>query len=105
MLPREGPLLPGDQLSDMDNSITVQVTAALEALLRVEASSELELLQAAYHLGNRHVAVELHKKELLLLDDDVMAVMLKGRGLLVQRCFQSFDPEDGAYQLHYKAQR
>ena len=99
-LPRVGSLQPGDLLGDHSGSTVVQVTAAPEALLRVQGSHPLELLQAAYHLGNRHVALELHEQELLLPEDSVLAAMLKGRGLSVSRCFQPFAPEGGAYGGH-----
>ena len=88
-LPRECSLQPGDLLGDQSGSTVVEVTAAPEALLRVQGSHPLELLQAAYHLGNRHVALELHEQELLLPDDSVLATMLEGRGLTVSRCLSS----------------
>jgi urease accessory protein len=99
-LPRHGPLEPGDQLSDADASVRVEVVAALEDLLQVQAPTSLDLLAAAYHLGNRHVALELHDQELLLLDDSVLASMLKGRGLVVTPCRRPFLPEGGAYAGH-----
>ncbi len=99
-LPRQGALRPGDCLTDQAGSVRVEVTAAAEALLRVEAGSALALLQAAYHLGNRHVALELHEQQLLLLDDPVLADMLEIRGLRVSRCCQPFAPESGAYSGH-----
>ena len=99
-LPREGSLQPGDLLGDQSCSTIVEVTAAPEALLRVQGSHPLELLQAAYHLGNRHVALELHEQELLLPEDSVLAAMLKGRGLTVSHCLQPFAPEGGAYGGH-----
>ena len=99
-LPRHGPLEPGDQLSNADASVWVEVEAALEDLLQVQAPTSLDLLAAAYHLGNRHVALELHDKELLLLDDSVLAAMLKGRGLVVISCRRPFLPEGGAYADH-----
>ena len=99
-LPREGSLQPGDLLGDQSGSTVVEVTAAPEALLRVQGSHPLELLQAAYHLGNRHVALELHEQELLLPEDSVLATMLEGRGLTVSRCQQPFAPEGGAYGGH-----
>ena len=68
-LPRDGVLHPGDQLVDALRSCLVVVEAAPEALLRVEALSALSLLQAAYHLGNRHVALEVHEQELFLLEN------------------------------------
>ena len=99
-LPRHGPLEPGDQLSDAEVSVRVEVVAALEDLLLVQAPTSLDLLAAAYHLGNRHVALELHDQELLLLDDSVLASMLKGRGLVVTQCRRPFLPEGGAYASH-----
>ena len=99
-LPRHGALKPGDWLTDQAGSVRVEIAAAPEALLRVEAGSALALLQAAYHLGNRHVALELHEQQLLLLDDPVLADMLVSRGLRVSRCCQPFAPERGAYAEH-----
>ena len=99
-LPRDGVLNPGDLLVDAAQSCLVVVKAASEGLLRVQAASSLSLLQAAYHLGNRHVALELHAHELLLLEDSVLAGMLEGRGLQVSRCRRPFSPERGAYAGH-----
>lgn len=96
-LPREGPLQPGDRLMDGRRTMQVEVVAAAESLLRVQASSTLELLQAAYHLGNRHVALELHHDELLLQEDSVLEGMLRSRGLAVSVCQRPFLPEGGAY--------
>ncbi len=99
-LPRERALMPGDRLTDSHEQVQVLVTAGTEELLRVEAATSLALLEAAYHLGNRHVALELHEDELLLLNDSVLASMLKGRGLKVTRCCRPFMPEGGAYIGH-----
>ena len=96
-LPRDGALQPGDLLLDELRSLQVEVIAAPERLLRVRAASPLELLQAAYHLGNRHVPLELHEQELFLLEDSVLAVMLTSRGLQLSACDRSFVPEGGAY--------
>ena len=96
-LPRDGALQPGDLLLDHLRSLQVEVIAAPERLLRVRAASPLELLQAAYHLGNRHVPLELHEQELLLLEDSVLAVMLTSRGLQVSACERPFVPDGGAY--------
>jgi urease accessory protein len=57
----------------------------------------LALLQAAYHLGNRHVAMELHADQLLLLQDSVLEDLLRQRGLSVERLQAPFQPEAGAY--------
>ena len=100
-LPRQGPLDPGDLLTDRQDAHHVRVTAAEEDLLEVQGESPLQLLQAAYHLGNRHVALELQWDRLLLLDDPVLAAMLEGRVLRVRRCEQAFHPEGGAYGHHH----
>ena len=100
-LPRDGVLCPGDQLSDATSSVVVEVVAASESLLKVCASSPLDLLQAAYHLGNRHVALELHQHHLFMLADSVLETMLRGRGLSITPCDQPFHPEGGAYMGHY----
>ena len=99
-LPRDQSLQPGDQLCDADGIIRVEVTAAPEALLRVQAATPLDLMQAAYHLGNRHVALELHEQELFLLDDSVLEDLLKSRGLMLSRCIRPFSPDGGAYGVH-----
>ena len=96
-LDRGEPLQPGEWLSGASGGPVVQVIAAPETLLRVRARAPLELLQAAYHLGNRHVALELRATELRLLDDPVLADLLGRRGLLVDRLQEPFQPEAGAY--------
>ena len=96
-LERGAPLQPGEWLSGARGGPAVQVVAAPETLLRVRAPAPLELLQAAYHLGNRHVALELRATELRLLDDPVLADLLGRRGLLVDRLQEPFQPEAGAY--------
>jgi urease accessory protein len=78
----------------------VRVEAAPEPLLQVSSSEPLALLQAAYHLGNRHVAMELHANRLLLLDDSVLADLLRRRGLQVECLEAPFCPEPGAYEGH-----
>lgn len=99
-LPRGGVLQPGDQLGDSAGTVRVEVMAAAEMLLRVQASSPLQLMQAAYHLGNRHVALELQEQDLFLLDDSVLAAMLTSRGLQLTPCTRPFAPEGGAYEAH-----
>ena len=75
----------------------VQVRAALEELMQVRSADPLALLQAAYHLGNRHVAMEIRAGELRLLADSVLAHLLEHRGLQVDQLQAPFQPESGAY--------
>ena len=96
-LPRGEPLAPGELLAPEVGELRVLVEAAPEPLLRVRAATALALLQAAYHLGNRHVAMEIHPEELRLLHDPVLAQLLLHRGLLVEAIEAPFHPESGAY--------
>ncbi len=98
-LPRDGCLLDGDVLTNESTSIEVQVHAAKESLLVVSANTSLELLTAVYHLGNRHVSVELDTDRIFLLEDSVLHKMLRGRGLLVEYINRPFFPELGAYEV------
>lgn len=96
-LPRGTVLQDGDLLrSDMDERV-VRVVAKLEPVLTASASSPLGLLQAAYHLGNRHVPLEITSTYLRLAPDPVLKDLLEHRGLQVVEEMQPFEPETGAY--------
>lgn len=99
-LPRGEPLRPGEWLAPEAGPVRVQVAAAPERLLRVRAAGGLALLQAAYHLGNRHVAMEIDAEELRLLHDPVLAHLLEHRGLRLELMEAPFHPEAGAYGSH-----
>lgn len=98
-LPRGDALQPGDWLLSADAAVAVAVVAAPERLLRVSAADPLALLQAAYHLGNRHVALELRGDHLLLPLDSVLRDLLLHRGLVVHEVEAPFLPEAGAYAV------
>ena len=98
-LPRGGGRLrPGEVLKSEDAQIFVSIVAANEDLIRIGSENRLKLLKAAYHLGNRHVEIELHEKELYLLNDVVMKKMLEKQGLKIEFFKRPFFPEIGAYQ-------
>ena len=89
----------GDVLVAEDGSL-VRVIAAPQAVLVVRAApggSPFDLLRAAYHLGNRHVALELQADHLKLEPDHVLADLLRSMGLQVQDLRAPFEPEGGAY--------
>ena len=65
--------------------------AAQENVIRISSENRLKLLKAAYHLGNRHVEIELHDKELYLLNDVVMKNMLEDKANRNQK--RPFSPE------------
>ncbi len=96
-LPRGEALQPGEWLASDDGCARVRVDPADEPLLRVLSDTPRALLQAAYHLGNRHVALEVREGELRLLADPVLEDLLRRRELVVQRVHEPFQPEPGAY--------
>ena len=100
-LPRGTVLQDGDLLQSESKDLILQVQAKPEAVLTVQADTSLDLLRAAYHLGNRHVALEITSTCLRLSTDPVLRDMLEQRGLAVteERC--PFQPEMGAYGHHH----
>jgi urease accessory protein len=102
-LPRGTVVRGGDVLVAEDGSLVV-VKAAAQPVMVVRHSSEHgsphDLLRAAYHLGNRHVQLELQSDCLLLEPDHVLAEMLKQMHLLVSHEHAPFEPEAGAYAPH-----
>ena len=99
-LPRGTCARGGDVLVAEDGSLIV-VEAALQRVLRVTACAEhgtpFDLLRAAYHLGNRHVALELRADHLQLEPDHVLADLLRRMHLIVTEVEAPFEPETGAY--------
>jgi urease accessory protein len=99
-LPRGTVLRGGDALVAEDGSI-IRVLAAPQPVLVVRACAEhgsaFDLLRAAYHLGNRHVPLELQPDRLLLEPDHVLAEMLRALHLIVSEEQSAFEPESGAY--------
>lgn len=89
----------GDRLAANDGRV-VEVVAAAEALCEAASTDALLLLRAAYHLGNRHVAVEIAPGRLRFARDPVLAAMVRGLGLPVQDVEAPFEPESGAYSGH-----
>jgi urease accessory protein len=93
----------GDQLTG-DCGVVVLVVAAEEAVARVTADSPLGLMRAAYHLGNRHIPVEVGPGWLRLEQDHVLEHMLEHLGVTVTHELAPFEPEAGAYgggHLHH----
>jgi len=97
VLARSERLRPGDYLRSDDGTV-VMVTAAIEPLLEATAAELLTVTRAAYHLGNRHVPVQIVDLLTLRLPvDHVLADMLRGLGLQVKEISAPFSPEGGAY--------
>ncbi|MBX3601771.1 MAG: urease accessory protein UreE [Rubrivivax sp.] len=100
-LPRGTVVRGGDVLVAEDGSL-VRVIAAPQPVLVVRACAQhgtaRDLPRAAYHLGNRHVQLEVRADALLLEPDHVLADMLRQMHLIVSEEQQPFEPEAGAYQ-------
>jgi urease accessory protein len=78
----------------------VRVVAAAEPVMLVTCSHPRELARVAYHLGNRHVPVEVGEGSVKLSPDHVLRAMVEGLGAQVELISAPFDPEAGAYGAH-----
>ncbi|HEY3253139.1 MAG TPA: urease accessory protein UreE [Polyangiaceae bacterium] len=96
LLERGTGLQHGDRLL-ADDGVIVVVQAALEGLSIVTASDPLDLCRAAYHLGNRHVALQISALRLAYLHDHVLDDMVRELGFQVSFAAERFEPESGAY--------
>ncbi|MGB9646016.1 MAG: urease accessory protein UreE, partial [Stellaceae bacterium] len=74
--------------------------AATEPLFEITAASGLDLLRIAWHLGNRHLPVQIAGERLRIRPDGVMAEMVTGLGGRIVELDAPFDPEAGAYHEH-----
>jgi urease accessory protein len=86
----------GDRLL-LEDGRAVAVEAAFEALLEVRAADAAQLARIAYHIGNRHVPLQVGPDWLRLLPDHVLQAMIVRQGGEVTRIEAGFQPETGAY--------
>jgi urease accessory protein len=86
----------GDRLRANDGRI-VEIIAGDEALMEARSEDRMLLARAAYHLGNRHVPVQVGENWLRCAADHVLGDMLAGLGLAVAEIVAPFEPEAGAY--------
>lgn len=95
-LPQAAMLRDGDGLVLDDGSI-VRVVGKPELLVEIAARSEVDRLRIAWHLGNRHVEVQVAGDKLRIRRDHVLEAMLLGLGATLTPIEAAFDPEQGAY--------
>ncbi|WP_373543027.1 urease accessory protein UreE [Chamaesiphon sp.] len=88
----------GDRLQAAGSELVVEILAKPEQVMVVTAIQPLDLLQAVYHLGNRHVPLEITDDRLYLLPDPVLQDLLHQRGLQVLVVERPFQPQAGAYE-------
>lgn len=105
-LPRGTVVRGGDVLIAQDGSL-LRVVAADQPVLKITACTDhhhghthdagFDLMRAAYHLGNRHVPIELRPDHLKIEPDHVLADLLRAMHLNVAEVNEPFEPEGGAY--------
>jgi urease accessory protein len=100
-LDRGTTLRHGDLLQSIATNLVVEILAKPEPVLAATTNHPVSLMQAAYHLGNRHVAIEITSTHLYILPDPVLADLLHQRGLSVTELVRPFQPEAGAYEHHH----
>lgn len=96
MLPR-GEILRGGDLVTASDGRVIEVVSQEEELLHIEAKTPQDLAKVAYHLGNRHVPVQVGESFLRIAHDHVLEEMVKKLGAAVSHVEAPFEPEAGAY--------
>jgi urease accessory protein len=92
-----GTVLRGGDLLLADDGRVVEVVAAAETVSTVKSSNAQQLARASYHLGNRHVALQVGEGWVRYRHDHVLDDMVRGLGLAVIVEQAPFEPEAGAY--------
>ena len=99
MLPR-GTILRGGDCLSTENGEVIAIKAAIEEVSNAYCSDPLQLSRAAYHLGNRHVELQIGAGWLRYLRDHVLDHMIEEMGLHIRHDTVAFEPEAGAYHVH-----
>ena len=97
LLPRGSSLQDEDRLVSTDGTV-IKIKAARESLTRIASRDTLLLARACYHLGNRHLPVQICKFSLLYQSDHVIDSMMRSMGLQVTHVNAPFEPETGAFK-------
>jgi urease accessory protein len=95
-LPRAHHLVEGDGL-ELEGGGYLHVRAAAERVFEIVAATHADLLRIAWHLGNRHLPVQIVGERLRIHVDHVIAEMVIGLGGVIIDLEAPFDPETGAY--------
>jgi urease accessory protein len=96
MLPR-GEILRGGDLVTASDGRVIEIISQEEKVLNIETDSPQALAKVAYHLGNRHVPVQVGDGFLRIVEDHVLEEMVKKLGAKVTHVEAPFEPEAGAY--------
>ena len=96
-LPREGKINDGDIFRTNQENIFICVKAKIENLFRIYSSSKLNMLKLSYHLGNRHIGMEIYDNYLFVKEDHVIKNLLENFDAEIKLVNKKFFPEIGAY--------
>lgn len=96
LLPRGTVLRDGDLLKT-ESGLVIKVQAAEESVSTAQVNDPTLFARACYHLGNRHVPLQVGENWLRYLHDHVLDDMLKGLGVITKHEHAPFEPEAGAY--------
>ena len=97
---QRGEVLRGGDYLQADDGRTIKVISQPEKVLHITCNSAQALATVAYHLGNRHVPLQVGEGWLRIADDHVLRTMLQGLGARVETREVAFEPEAGAYGGH-----
>ena len=92
-----GSVLRHGELLRAENGLIVEVRAADEEVAVISTADNFLLARACYHLGNRHVPLQIGEGWLRIQRDHELEDMVQSLGLLVKHELASFEPESGAY--------
>lgn len=92
-----GQVLRGGDCLRADNGMIIEIKAALEAVSTITTVDGILLSKACYHLGNRHIPLQISVTWLRYLQDHVLDQMVESLGLSIMHEMACFEPEVGAY--------
>lgn len=84
----------------LDDGTLVEIVAEPEPLMEARAADLPALARLAWHLGDRHVPVQVLDKRLRLRRDPAIEELLQRLGAKVTAIEAPFEPEGGAYEVH-----
>ena len=96
-----GKVLRAQDILVSEDGTFLRIESAPQPLLKISAcplhSAPNDLMRAAYHLGNRHIPIEVQAQHLQIEPDHVLEQMISNMGLIVEHVVCAFEPESGAY--------
>ena len=98
-LPREGIINDGDIFRTNQENIFIHVIAKKEKLFQISTGKSIDMLKVSYHLGNRHIAMEINDNYVFIKEDYVIRILLEKLGAEIKLVHKKFFPENGAF-LH-----